>query len=273
MTAARHNEPSGELGLDESSSVEPHGSGPAATPSPPPDDAGPDTGAKGDHTASPSPVEGTMPDSTTPGGSGRWWAAVVVGLIVATPLAWLLSLAGMLPALLGVFFFILFGVMIGAVVHRVAAPGRPYRKWPVVFGTTLLVGVTWVFSLYIESRDFPRGVGIKAGNQTRNIGDQTIEAFRADVARDVRRFFRERYPPGGTIGYVHWLLVSGELATEQVAGLSRPIVVPQRGYWFGIRAVLSIGLLAYGVASQTFLLRRAQDERTAPDTAEQPGPA
>jgi len=204
--------------------------------------------------------------------TARWCVAVLVGLIVATPLAWLLSLAGMLPGLLGLFFFALFGVVIGATVHRVAAPGRPYNKWVVLVGTTVVVLTTWLGALGIESRDFPRGVAIKAGNQTRSIGDQTIEEFRAAVETDVRRFLRERHPPGGMIGYTHWMLLNGELRAEQIAGLTRPMRLSQRRYTFAIRVVLSIALLAYGVSSQTFLLRRDQDERVAKDDV-QPEPS
>jgi hypothetical protein len=171
----------------------------------------------------------------------------------------------MLPGLLGLFFFALFGVVIGAVVHRVAAPGRPYNKWVVLAGTTVVVLATWLIGLGIESRDFPRGVAIRAGNQTRSIGDQTIEQFRAAVEADVRRFLRERHPPGGVIGYTRWMLLSGELSPEQVAGLGRPLRASQRSYTFAIRIVLSIALLAYGVSSQTFLLKRVQDERVADD--------
>jgi len=200
----------------------------------------------------------------------RWGIAVLVGLIVAMPLAWLLSFAGMLPGFLGLFFFALFGVVIGATVHRVAAPGRPYNKWVVLAGTTVVVLVTWLVAIGIESRDFPRGVAIRAGNQTRNIGDQTIEEFRAAVAADVGRFLRERHPPGGVIGYTRWMLLSGELQAEQIAGLGRPIRLSQRRYTFAIRVVLSIALLAYGVSSQTFLLKRVQDERVAEDDG-QPG--
>ncbi len=202
-----------------------------------------------------------------PGGSARWWLAVLVGLIVAMPYAWLLSYAGMLLLYLGLFFFVLFGVAIGAVVYRVASPGRPYKRWAVLAGTTIIVLTTWLVSLVKESRDFPRDVAIKAGNQARSIGDQTIQEFHTAVQDDVRRFLRETYPPGGTIGYARWILLSGELKTEQIAALRRPMEPPQRGYGWAIRVVLSIALLAYGVGSQTFLLRRAQDQRCDPEGA------
>lgn len=198
----------------------------------------------------------------------RWWVAVLVGLIFAMPFAWLLSYAGMLPFYLGLFFFVLFGVMIGAVIHRVASPSRPYNRWAVLAGTTIVVLTTWLFSLVKESRDFPHDVAVNAGNQTRSIGDQTIQEFRAAVEEDVRRFLRQSYPPGGTIGYVRWIFLSGELEREQIAGMRRPMQRPQRGYIWAIRVVLSLALLAYGVGSQTFLLKRSQDRRPDPEDAD-----
>src|SRR3990172_853649 len=73
----------------------------------------------------------------------RWWCATAAGTVVSLPLAWLLSYAAMLPFYLGLFFFMLFGLVIGAVAFRVAAPGRPYHRFAVLAGTTLIVGVCW----------------------------------------------------------------------------------------------------------------------------------
>ena len=165
----------------------------------------------------------------------------------------------MLPFYLGLFFFVLFGVVIGAAMHRVASPGRPYGQWALLAGTTLVVVAGWLTSVVKESRDFPADMAAEAGNRTRSIGDQTIYEYRAAVRHDVRRFIREHYPPGGTLGYVRWVLLSGELKKGQIAGVHRTLRRPQRGYKWGIRVVLSIALLAYGVGSQTFTLKLAKD--------------
>jgi hypothetical protein len=195
---------------------------------------------------------------------------VLVGLIVSMPFAWLLSFAGMFPFYLGLFFFVLFGVVIGAAMYRVASPGRPYGQWAVLAGTTLVVVAGWLTSVVQESRDFPADMAAEAGNRTRSIGDQTIYEYRAAVRHDVRRFLREHYPPGGTLGYVRWVLLSGELKKGQIAGVHRTLRRPQRGYKWGIRVVLSIALLAFGIGSQTFALRLAEDHtRRAKDAAQE----
>ena len=72
-------------------------------------------------------------------GQLRWWLALLVAAVVSLPLAVVLSWAAMLPFMLGAFFFMLFGLLIGAVVFRIARPGRPYSMLTVLTGTTLLV--------------------------------------------------------------------------------------------------------------------------------------
>ncbi len=191
--------------------------------------------------------------------AGRWWRAVGLGLVVSMPTAWLLSYAATLPFFLGLFFFVLFGLMIGAVMHRAAAAGRPYGKASLVLGTTVVVIAGWAVSLAKESRDFPADMAAIAPNLTRDIGGRSVDEFRAAVVADVRRFLRESYPPGGAIGYARWVILSGELKKGQIAGVNRTLRRPQHGLWWAVRVVLSIGLLGFGVGSQTLQLTRRSD--------------
>jgi len=196
-----------------------------------------------------------MSNTTSLGSTARWWLAVVVGLVVSMPLAWLLSYAAPLPFFLGIFFFALFGLLIGAAMHRIASPGRPYGRAVLVVGTTVVVVVGWTASMLKEGRDFPMDMAVKVGNRTRDIGDRTIGEYRAVVADEVRSFLRERYPPGGTIGYVRWVLTSGELKKGQITHVHRTLEPAQRGFTWAARVVLSIALFAFGVGSQTLPLK------------------
>ncbi len=197
----------------------------------------------------------------------RWWLAVGAGVIVSLPIAWLLSHAALLPFFLGVFFFALFGLVIGAVMHRVASPARPYPSTTLVVGTTIVVAFGLVASLASESRDFPGKMAVEAGDKTRDIGNRTINEYRTAVAGDIRRYLREQYPPGGTLGYVRWALASGTLKKGQIAHVNRTLRRPQYKGWWAVRVILSTGLLAFGVGSQTLPLKlvrermvRAMDE-------------
>jgi len=213
----------------------------------------------------------TAQNSQQAGSTWRWWLAVAVGVVVSLPFAWLLSYAALLPFFIGLFFFALFGLVIGAAIHRIASPRRPYGRFALVVGTTLVVGVGWVTSVVKESRDFPSDMAVKAGNETRSIGDRTIEAYRTAVADDIRRFLRERYPPGDTLGYVRWVLTSGELKKGEIADVNRTLQPLQRRFTWAARIVLSIALFAFGVGSQTFLLSKVTERSVrARDNVEQP---
>jgi hypothetical protein len=202
------------------------------------------------------PVEFAVSRETSP---ARWWWATAAGVIVSLPFAWLLSYAAALPFYLGLFFFMLFGLVIGAVTYRLAAPGKPYGRFTVLAGTTLIVGVCWTTSLVKESTDFPVDLAADAVGRTRDIGGRSAEEYRATVAREVRGFLSDHYPPGGVVGYVRWILLSGELKKGEIASFDQTLRrTPARLGW-AIRVVLSIGLLGFAVGSQTFPLGRPSD--------------
>lgn len=208
---------------------------------------------------------------TTPGGAGRWWAGVGMGLVVSAPLSWLLSYGALLPFYLGLFFFALFGIVIGASVFRVASPVRPIGRWSVFTGTTLIVLTCWALSIVKESRDFPEDVAEDAITRVRDIGDRSAAEFRRYVEDAVEKLVAERFPPGGTLGYVRWSLFSGEIQKGEVDGVPLVLRRPQGPVGWAVRVVLSIALLGFGVASQTFLLSKPKDgPPTPPDTADLP---
>lgn len=208
-----------------------------------------------------------LPDDT-PGAVGRWWAGVATAGGVSLPLALLLSYAAALPFFIGLFFFVLFGLLIGAVAYRVAAPGRPYPQIQLVIGTTVLVALVWGVSMVKESNDFPGDVADRAVQATRDIGDQSATQFRREVADDVRRFLAERYPPGGVTGYVRWVLTNGELKRGDLTVVDRGIGVSaaQTRIWWAIRVVLSIALLGFGIGSQTLTLNQSREPGVRPDS-------
>ena len=197
-------------------------------------------------------------DATGRFGSARWWVAVVVGTIASLPFAWILSYAAALPYFIGLFFFALFGLVIGAVAHRVAGPARPFRAWMLIVGTACIVLTAWTWTMVKEAKDFPMEM-VKQAEATHDIGDRTIAQFRAEVASDVRGFLRERYPPGGTMGDDRWVLTKGQIQRGEIEAVDRTLRVGQSGFWWAFRVVLSAALLAFGVGSQTLALRLARD--------------
>jgi len=197
----------------------------------------------------------------------RWWWATAAGTIVSLPLSWLLSYAAMLPFYIGLFFFMLFGLVIGAVTFRVAAPGRPYRRFAVLTGTTLIVVVCWSLSLVKESRDFPADIADDTVRRSRDIGRQSADDYRTAVAQEVRAFLRVRHPPGGVLGYAHWMLLEGEIKKGAIPSFDQTLRRSPARIGWAVRVVLSIALLAFALGSQTLPLSRPTDPAAAPSVS------
>ena len=184
----------------------------------------------------------------------RLAAASAAGMAIGAPFGWVLSYAGSLPFLLGVFFFALLGLIVGAIVFRVASPAAPYAMPAVLTCTTIVVLWTWGLAMFKESRDFPRDMAIIAADRSRDIGDVSAEEFREGIADGVRAYLRERYPPGGALGYARWALLSGEIPRGTLEGFRGSLRIQQAGVWWALRVVLSLSLLGFGIGSQTFQL-------------------
>lgn len=188
-------------------------------------------------------------------GAAWWWLAVIVGILVSLPAAWLLSHLALLPFFLGLFFFALLGLVIGAIMHRLAAAGRPYSRHALYSGTTVVVLAGWGASLAQEAQDVPRKLAQQVMETVRTIGERTPEQYRREIADQIRERLRERYPPGGRVGYLRWVLASGELNKGEIESVDVPLLAAQRRWGWAARAVLSLALFAFGIGSQTSLLR------------------
>lgn len=195
------------------------------------------------------------PDATaTPSGArspGRFWLAILFGAAVTLPFAWLLSYAAALPFFLGLFFFALFGLVIGAFVYRLAVAHGPHSRNAVLIGTALLVGWGWGLSIAKEGFDFPvdRAKGLSA--TTRSIGDRSLAEYEAFMANGIRDYLSQNYAPGGVMGYLRWVVTNGEIQRGEIPELRKPVRVSQSGWVWIVRVLLSILLYAFGISTQT----------------------
>lgn len=201
----------------------------------------------------------------------RWAAAVVIGTLVSWPLAWLLSHAALLPFFLGIFFFALFGLIIGAVMHRVAAPARPLPKAALWGGTTWIVVFVCGFSLIQEAHDIPRKLAKAASERTRDIGDRPTAVYIREMEGNIREVWRDKHGSTGPRAYVPWILAGGEFAPGEVPGVQTTLRAGVSGAWWLVRVALSVGLLAFGVSSQTLALRLHYDPGVRRKTTVEPG--
>lgn len=181
--------------------------------------------------------------------------SVLAGLGIGLPLGWLLSYLGSLPFFLGLFFFMLFGLVIGAVMFRSGQRRRPLQPRGLRLASALVVGVTWGTALTFEALEFPSNEANKALERVATLPAGTE---RSQVLHEYRtflvRYLDERYPPGGVLGYFRWT-VSGRRIPLSVAGL-RTLAVDPDGWRWVVRVLLSVALLAFGVHSQVAGLAR-----------------
>ena len=200
----------------------------------------------------------------------RWPLAVAAASGVGLPIGWLLCYAALLPFLLGLFFFALFGLLLGAVLYRVGHPARPLRRRSMRLGVIVVMTFTWVISMLTEGYDFPRQVASYSYEKIRKLPEGTTsEAFHRDCTAGVARYLREEFPPGGVIGYARWAITSSRI-DPPVGHLRRPFRSSQYRWWWVIRVVLSVVLLTWGIHSQVASLARPSDARDRAGTAGNP---
>jgi hypothetical protein len=210
-------------------------------------------------------VEPEIPATHRQGSSARWWWAVLVAACLSIPFGWLLSYGGSLLFMLGLFFFVLFGLLLGAVAYRIASPARPLSPGAIVIGSAVIVSVCWSTALWKEVREVPRDLAAEAIRGTRHLGDRSAGEFRAALVARIQTYIAERHPPGGTLGTIRWIAAGGRIETKDLPELSRRLQrrADQCGSWWLSRLFLCLAGLGFGVGTQTWPLRRA--DRPAPN--------
>ena len=199
------------------------------------------------------------------GGGGRVGKPLAAGMVLAALLSWtLMSVALSLPFLLGIFFFLLFGLVIGATMFRFGRPQRPIARWRLRLATAAVTLFCMMLSLVKEGRDFRRNFVNKAieGRYVRFTDSSDYERVRVQLTGFVSDYLRAHYPPGGVVGYLRYA-AGKERMTIDLPGQPRPVRVPMPAaawlWWARIALGLTLGYA--GVYSQVAAL--AKPERQA----------
>lgn len=197
--------------------------------------------------------------------------AIIAGLIAGAPSAVLLAYLAALPFMLGLFFFLLVGLLVGAVMFRFARPGSPLTRRQVRLATTLIVAEIWVGSIYAEYRalyataekQVQRSVGYLKPPEKAELSRSVTQGIDAHLARLA--------PGGGLPGYVRWVLSSGtmELQRPSKAGTVR-VQLGWRRFGWALRTCLSLALLSWAAFAQLAPLTRPPAEPDGPTQAPDP---
>lgn len=222
--------------------------------------------------------------------------ALAVGGLLAIPAGWLLAILALLPFFLGLFFSLVVGLLLGAVVYRLARPAAPLASWAAVFLGGVVFLTAWTTGLaceYLNTRgyDLPwyhagtwRWVPVD-GDATRavrgHLRHRSLTVTERELLRTRTRqvFARQiavRYPPGGFMGFLRWSAAGqGALEIPRVFGASPVLLNPkQRGVTWLIRLALSLILLGFAVLSQVLCLaRESRPSDDEPPPRPEPGHA
>jgi hypothetical protein len=183
-------------------------------------------------------------------------------LLIAT--GFLLARLIWLPFYFGLFFFLVAGLLAGALSYRIARQARPVTRGRIIRGVFLvavgatLVTLIWEYEHVAKTISEQSGqakfaealrAAVKAGRPPAEIRNAATAEFRSAL--------QKTYPPGGVVGYIRWAFSAGEMSLE-VQGCKDTVAIGHRGYAWMLRTVIGMILLAAGLWASFESLRSAR---------------
>ncbi|NLX15157.1 MAG: hypothetical protein GXY44_16125 [Phycisphaerales bacterium] len=213
---------------------------------------------------------------TTADKKWAWPGMLIGGCVTGIPLGWLLAYLAFLPVYLGLFFFMLLGLIPGAFMYRLGSSKAPLHRgvlWLAGLIVSLLIGVTTLFAEYRGLEN--NVVQTIEGSYRRGLPADQRHRVRSMVSEHIGLYLNNNYPPGGFSGYLRWAGTDGELECE--VDLDRPVSfsyrLPQRRKIWLTRVLLSFVLLAGAVLSQVLgLAKRRESNEIVESEASPPSP-
>jgi hypothetical protein len=218
-------------------------------------------------TDAPSDASAT-PDAPSPNApppaKGGVLLALIVGAIIAlglgmTLLSWALSLMFML----GLFFFMLFGLLIGACMFRAASRSRPVPRSRVVLISVLVAVVGWATALAKEATDFPANFIYRVlekpnpGQPKLYVPKNSYQLVHDETEHFIRNYLSREYPPGGILGYFRYALSNATIKLDLPSQGRVYSIKPYVPRWvWCVRVLLALPLLFLTIYSVTAGLTR-----------------
>ncbi len=214
----------------------------------------------------------TVAEPQHPSQARQWILATLAGLAVAVPVSVILSFAGLLPMYLGPFFFLLFGLGVGAAIFRVARHARPARRSLAITCPAIVILATFLATLTLEYKQLGPHTARMVAKRTRALPPGvSLTDFQAVVSVAAERQIAEGHPPGGVFGYLRWAATTGRmvLESEQARPPFVTYVLSQSNLGFTLRVMFSLILLAGGILSQVLPLWKPASPDSTQQTATQ----
>ncbi len=189
-----------------------------------------------------------------------WFFALFVVFCLLIPTSALLARLVWLPYYFGLLFFLVAGLLTGALSYRIARAARPISLTPLLVGlafvavVSIAITVTWeyrhVAATVGDLPKFPdaRNKAVRAGRSAGEVRQSADLAFQAALDRN--------YSPGGVLGYVRWAIGGGEMQLE-VEGCTDTVGISHTGVEWLIRTFFGFLLLTAGLWASFESLRSA----------------
>ncbi len=181
---------------------------------------------------------------------GRWSLATFLALAITVTLGWLLVRLVWLPFYFGLFFYLVAGLLAGALSFRIGREARPVSGVRLLTGVVLVATVATGVLLVWEYRYIAgtagsdgrfrdaRNAAVAAGRSPRSVEPIAAAAFRTTL--------KSTHPPGGPLGYVRWA-IAGEGMELTVEGCKDSIIISQKGTAWIVRTIAGGLLLCLGL--------------------------
>lgn len=181
----------------------------------------------------------------------RWFSGLLTAALILAVLSWLLARLIWLPFLFGLFFYLVAGLLAGAIAFRVAKAARPVPRGKILGGVVVITIMTVVASIVFEYRHFrdialgdpprfaaARNAVVASGGSLKELAVRASNAYQEALA--------SQWSPGGTLGYARWSIASGSLPIE-VDGQTEKVVSSHAGFLWPGRTLMGAVLIAAGL--------------------------
>lgn len=196
------------------------------------------------------------------------WLSLIGGCLLGLPIGWLLASLAVLPMFLGLFFFLILGLFIGAAMFRLGKAAAPVPKSILIIIGSIAALTVWGTALVVEYRNLPQDAAqtVRDSFKKHSFAPQDKLRLQNETRDYVLAKLKKDYPPGGFIGYLRWAATKGTIECPRIfSNDTETHTLHQRGPMWIIRVLLSLLLLGFTIFAQ--FLGLAQSAPSASGTA------